>query len=135
MKAYTYKDYTDSELIESEIPKDMNEKVARYRSLLIENAVAEDEEMLEKYIELGEEGLSEDEIRLAIRRAVLGGKFYVVTGGDGRGVIVEKVLDLINDLMPSPLDRGSTWGKHPKSDDEIERKPDSETEPLAGLGV
>lgn len=132
MKAYTYKDFADKELVVGDIPEDMMEQVTRYRSLLIENAVAEDEEYLEKYLEKGEEGLTEDEIRHAIRSAVLGGKFYAVTGGDGRGVIVEKVLDLINDLMPSPEDRGSTWGKDAKSGDEIERKP-SETEPMSGL--
>ncbi len=132
MKAYTYKDFADKELVEGEIPEDMKEKAARYRSLLIENAVAEDEKYLEKYLEEGEEGLSEDDIKQAIRSAVLSGKFFAVTGGDGRGVIVEKVLDLINELMPSPVDRGSTWGEHPKSGDKIERKP-SVDEPLSGL--
>ena len=132
MKAYTYKEFTDKELVEGDIPEDMKEKVARYRSLLIENAVAEDEAMLEKYFEVGEEGLSEDEIRQAIRTATLSGNFYPVTGGDGRGVIVEKVLDMVTDYLPSPEDRGSTWGTHPKTDDEIERKPDA-AQPMAGL--
>ncbi|HVX48303.1 MAG TPA: elongation factor G [Candidatus Saccharimonadales bacterium] len=132
MKAYTYKEFTDHELIEGEIPEDMLDKAKKYRSLLIENAVAEDETMLEKYLEVGEEGMSEDEIKHAIRYATLTGKFYPVTGGDGRGVIVEKVLDMVTDLLPSPEDRGSTWGTHPKSGDEIERKP-SESEPFAGL--
>ncbi len=132
MKAYTYKEFTDHELIEGEIPADMMEQVQRYRSLLIENAVAEDEAMLEKYFEVGEEGLSEDEIKQAIRTAVLTGKFFAVTGGDGRGVIVEKLLDMVNDYLPSPLDKGSTWGTHPKTGDEIERKA-SESEPFAAL--
>ncbi len=132
MKAYTYKEFTDKELVEGEIPADMMDQVKKYRSLLIENAVAEDETMLEKYLEVGEEGLTEEEIMTAIRAGVLGGKFYAVTGGDGRGVIVEKVLDLVKDLMPSPLDRGSTWGENPKSGDKIERKPSAE-EPLSGL--
>lgn len=132
MKAYTYKEFADKELVESEIPADMMDQVKRYRSLLIENAVAEDETILEKYLEVGEEGMTEDDIMTAIRAGVLGGKFYVVTGGDGRGVIVEKVLDLVKDLMPSPVDRGSTWGENPKTGDKIERKPNA-TEPLAGL--
>ncbi len=132
MKAYSYKDFTDHELIEGEVPDDMLEKAKKYRSLLIENAVAEDEKMLEKYFDVGEEGLSEDDIKHAIRLAVLTGKFFVVSGGDGRGVIVEKLLDAVNDFLPSPLDRGSTWGTHPKSGDEIERKPD-ETQPFAAL--
>ncbi len=132
MKAYTYKDFTDKELTEAEIPADMLDEAKRYRSLLIENAVAEDEKMLEKYFEVGEEGMSEEDIRTSIRSAVLTGSFFIVTGGDGRGVIVEKLLDIATEYLPSPLDRGSNWGTHPKTDEEVERKP-SEAEPLAGL--
>jgi len=132
MKAYTYKEFTDHELVKSEIPSDMLDKAKKYRSLLIENAVAEDEQMLEKYFEVGEDGLSEADIKQAIRTAVLTGKFFVVSGGDGRGVIVEKLLDAVVDYLPSPIDRGSTWGTHPKTDEEIERKPD-ENQPFAGL--
>ncbi|HVS58921.1 MAG TPA: elongation factor G [Candidatus Saccharimonadales bacterium] len=132
MTAYTYKDFTDHELVEGEIPADMLEEAKKWRSLLIENAVAEDEAMLEKYLEVGEEGMTEDEIRHAVRYATLTGNFFPVTGGDGRGVIVEKVLDMVNDLLPSPEEAGSVWGTHPKTGDEIERKP-SETEPFAGL--
>lgn len=132
MKAYTYKEFADHELTKSEIPADMMDQVKKYRSLLIENAVAEDEKILEKYFEVGEDGLSEDEIKQAIRTATLSGKFFPVTGGDGRGVIVEKLLDLINEFLPSPLDRGSTWGIQPKTGDEIERKPD-DSQPFAAL--
>jgi elongation factor G len=132
LKAFTYKEFTDHELVEAEIPSGMIDDVKRYRSLLIENAVAEDETVLEKYFEVGEEGLSEADIRKAIRSAVLSGKFFAVSGGDGRGVIVEKLLDDVNDYLPSPVDRGSTWGVNPKTGDEIERKPD-ENEPFTSL--
>src|SRR3989344_5515737 len=132
MKAYTYKEFTDHELTEGEVPADMLEQVKKYRSLLVENAVAEDEQILEKYFEVGEEGLSEAEIKQAIRTAVLTGKFFAVSGGDGRGVIVEKLLDAVTDYLPTPLDRGSTWGTHPKSGDEIERKPE-ESQHFAAL--
>ncbi len=132
MKAYTYKEFADHELVEGEIPADMLDQAKKYRSLLVENAVAEDEKLLEKYFEVGEEGLNEDEIKQAIRSAVLTGKFFAVTGGDGRGVIVEKVLDAVTELLPSPVDRGSTWGTQPKTGDEVERKP-SEAEPFAAL--
>ncbi|MBX4190582.1 elongation factor G [Candidatus Saccharibacteria bacterium] len=132
MKAYTYNEFTDKNLTVAEIPEDMADQVKRYRSLLIENAVAEDEAMLEKYFEVGEEGLNEAEIKQAIRTAILSGKFFVVSGGDGRGVIVEKLLDAVNDFLPSPLDRGSTWGINPKNGEEIERKPDP-SQPFAAL--
>jgi elongation factor G len=132
MKAYTYAEFTDHELVETDIPADMIDQVNKYRSLLIENAVSEDEVMLEKYFEVGEEGLTTEDISTAIRKAVLTGKFYIVTGGDGRGVIVEKVLDLVVDYLPAPSDRPATWGIQPKTGDEIERK-HSEDEPLSAL--
>jgi len=132
LKAYTYKEFTDHEMVEGEIPADMMGQVKKYRSLLIENAVAEDEAMLEKFFEVGEDGLSEAEIKQAIRTATLTGKFFVVTGGDGRGVMVEKVLDLVNDYLPAPNDRANVWGTHPKTGDEIERKHD-ESEPMSAL--
>jgi len=132
MKAYTYENFSDHELVEREIPEEMLEKAKRYRSLLIENAVAEDEALLEKYFEVGEEGLSIEEVKRAIRMATINSEFYPVTGGDGRGVIVEKLLDLVVDILPSPTEIDSVWGAHPKSGDKIERKPSS-SEPLAGL--
>lgn len=132
MKSYTYKEFTDKSLVEGEVPADMLEEAKRYRSLLIENAVAEDETMLEKYLEVGEDGLTVDEVKHAIRLAVLSGRFYAVTGGDGRGVIVEKLLDAVVEFLPTPLDRGSTWGTNPKNGDTVERKPD-DSEPFAAL--
>ena len=132
MKAYTYKDFTDKELQVGEIPEDMLDKAKKYRSLLVENAVAEDEALLEKYLEEGEEGLTTEEIQMAVRSAVLAGDFFIVTGGDARGVIVEKLLDMVNNFLPNPMDRGATWGSHPKTDEKIERKP-SVDEPFAAL--
>lgn len=132
MKAYTYNEFTDKELTVGDIPEDMKEKAQRYRSLIIEAAVEADEDLMMKYLEEGEAALSVDEVKVAIRKAVLAGDFFPVTGGDGRGVIVEKVLDLVNDYLPSPVDRGETWGTHPDSGDKIERKPNAD-EPVAAL--
>ncbi|MBP6917162.1 GTP-binding protein, partial [Candidatus Saccharibacteria bacterium] len=50
-KAYQYSNFTDKELKEVNVPEEMQDKVKKYRSLLIENAVAEDEEVLERYLE------------------------------------------------------------------------------------
>ena len=132
MRAYTYKDFTDKELIEGDIPEDMQEKAQRYRSLLVEAAVESSDELLEKFLDKGEEAISNEELIAGLRSQVLKGDFFLVSGGDGRGVIVEKLLDLMVAYLPSPIDRGSNWGTHPKTGDEIERKP-SESEPFAGL--
>jgi elongation factor G len=132
MKAYTYSDYTDKELVEGEIPADMADKSKNARSLLVEAAVEADDELFERFLEQGEESITKDELKAALRKRVLAGDFYLVTGGDGRGVIVEKLLDLMTDMLPSPLDVDAIWGSNPKTGDEISRKPD-DTEPMAAL--
>lgn len=132
MKAYTYTEFHDKALVEGEIPEDLKEKAKHARSLLIEAAVEHDDDLMMKFLEEGEEAISNEEFRAALRKGVLSGEMFLVTGGDGRGVIVEKLLDLMAEFLPSPIDRGSVWGTHPKSGDEIERKPANE-EPFAGL--
>lgn len=132
MKAYTYDDYADHELQVGEIPADMLEKAKNARSLLVEAAVEADDELMNKFFEGGEESISIEELKAGLRKRVLAGDFFLVTGGDGRGVIVEKVLDLVNDYLPSPLDVDAIWGTDPKTGDEVSRKP-SVDEPMAGL--
>ena len=132
MKAYTYNDFTDHELQVGEVPADMLEKAKNARSLLVEAAVEADDALMEKFFEHGEDAISIDELKMALRKRVLAGDFYLVTGGDGRGVIVEKVLDLMVDYLPSPLDVDAIWGTNPKTGEEISRKPDDK-EPMAAL--
>jgi len=132
MKAYRYSDYTDHELVQGEIPADMLEKSKNARSLLVEAAVEADDALFERFLEQGEDSITIPELKAALRKRVLAGNFFLVSGGDGRGVVVEKLLDIMVDYLPSPLDVDAIWGVNPKNGDEIERKP-SETEPLAGL--
>ena len=80
----------------------------------------------------GEDSISIDDLKRALRKRVLAGDFYLVTGGDGRGVIVEKVLDLVNDYLPSPLDKGATQATNPKTGDIVERQPSNDA-PLSAL--
>ena len=132
MKAYTYNDFTDHELQVGDIPADMVEKAKNARSLLVEAAVEADDELFERFLEEGEESITIDELRVALRKRVLAGDFYLVACGDGRGVIVEKVLDLVVEHLPSPMDVDAIWGINPKNGEKIERKP-NESEPLAAL--
>jgi len=132
MKAYTYDNYADHELKVGEIPADMLEKAKNARSLLVENAVEADDELMMRFFEEGEESITIPELKAALRKRVLAGDFFLVTGGDGRGVIVEKVLDLINDYLPSPLDIASIKGTDAKTGEPIERKP-SVNEPTSAL--
>lgn len=132
MKAYTYKDYADHELTVGEIPEDMVEKAKNYRSMLVEEAVQADETLMEKYFDQGEEAITPEELKKALRKRVIDGQFFLVTGGDGRGVVVEKVLDLVTDFLPAPTDIPAILGKSPKTGEDIVRHSD-EKEPLTAL--
>lgn len=132
MKAYTYTDYADHELVQGEIPADMLDKAKHARSLLVEAAVEADDELFERFLDKGEDSITEEELKAALRKRVLAGDFFLVSGGDGRGVIVEKLLDIMADYLPSPLDVDEIWGVNPKTGDQVGRKPSTE-EPMAGL--
>ncbi len=130
MKSYTYKDFTDKEFTVGEVPADMVEKCKEYRQRLLEKVVEIDDVLMEKY--LGGQELTEQEFLGAIRKSVQGGKFFPVLGGDGRGIIVQTVLDAVVNFLPSPIDRGNTKGTELKSGEPLERKP-SDEEPFTAL--
>jgi elongation factor G len=116
MRAFTYSDYTDKSLTESEIPADLRDKCEKLRQELLEKTVEADEILMEKY--LRGEKLTEAEFISAIRKSVISGQFYPVLGGDGRGVIVEAVLDAIVDYLPDPLEVPPARGTNPKTGEE-----------------
>ncbi len=130
MKAYTYKDYTDKEFTIGEVPADMLEKAKEYRQRLLEKVVESDDVLMEKYL-AGQE-LTEGEFLSAIRKSVQGGKFFPVIGGDGRGIIVQTILDAVVNFLPSPTDRGEVKGTDIKTGAEVLRKP-ADSEPFTAL--
>ena len=132
MKSYTYKEFNDHKLVEGEIAADMVEKAKEYRTKLVEKAVEADDALFERYLAEGEDSITQEELVRCLRKLVVNGDFYLVTGGDGRGVIVEKLLDLVVDYLPSPADTPNIKGTDPKTGDEVDRKPD-EHEPLSVL--
>jgi elongation factor G len=129
-KAYVYEHYTDKKLREEEVPATMKETVEKYRRELLEKVLEADDTLMLKYLEGGE--ITEEEFKLAIRKSVLKGDFFAVLGGDGRGVIVETLLDAIVDYLPSPLDLPPAKGVNPKTDEEVEVEA-SDSGPFAAL--
>lgn len=132
MKAYTYTNYDDHKLVQGEIPADMVEKAHEWRTKLVEKAVEADDDLFEKYLAEGEGAISQEELVACLRKLTINGDFYLVTGGDGRGVIVEKVLDLIVDYLPSPVDTPNIKGTDPKTGEEVDRETSLEA-PLSAL--
>ncbi|WP_072315045.1 elongation factor G [Agrococcus sp. Marseille-P2731] len=115
-----------------EIPEDLKEKAAEYRTALLETVAETDDALMEKYFEGGE--LSVAEIKAAIRKMTVASEIYPVLCGSAfknRGV--QPMLDAVVDYLPTPLDVPAIPG-HDVRDEEIiiERHADRD-EPFAAL--
>ncbi|ORA33693.1 elongation factor G [Mycobacterium aquaticum] len=115
-----------------EIPADLAERAAEYRSELLDTVAETDEALLEKY--LGGEELTIDEIKGAIRKLTVSSELYpVLCGSAFKNKGVQPMLDAVIDYLPSPLDVESVRGHAPgKEDEEILRRPSTD-EPFAAL--
>ncbi|MDP3725221.1 MAG: elongation factor G [Nanoarchaeota archaeon] len=130
MKAYTYKNYSDKELVEEDIPEELKKEAKKWRAELVEKAVESEDALMEKYLR-GEE-IGEEELVRAIRKSTLEKKMFPVLGGDGRGVMVETLLDAVVNYLPGPTDLPPVKGKNPKTEKEETREPLDE-EPFSAL--
>jgi elongation factor G len=130
MKAYTYKGIEDKDLTEEEIPAELLETAKADRIKLIEAVAEFDDEVLAKYLE-GQE-LTQTEIKRAIRKGTVQGKFFPILGGDNRMATVQLLLDAVVEYLPSPKDVPPIKGLNPKTGQEEERYPRND-EPFAGL--
>ena len=132
MKAHTWTKDDGSEWDISEIPEDKIEEAKLKRQELLDVVAEADDEVLEKY--LGDEELSIEEIKKAIRKGTLDGLFVPVLAGSAfKNKGVQLLLDAVVDYLPSPLDIEPVKGFKPGDEEnEIERK-HSDEEPFAAL--
>jgi elongation factor G len=130
MKALTYKAVEDNELTEEEIPADILEEVQKYRRELIEKVSEFDDEALNKYLE-GQEP-TEIELKRAIRKGVISGKFFPIFGGDNRTAEAKLLLNGVVEFLPSPLDLAVVTGIDPKTGEKTSRERKSEA-PLSAV--
>ncbi|MDE5983977.1 MAG: elongation factor G [Eubacterium sp.] len=116
-----------------EIPDDMKELAAKYRTELIEHVAEQDEALMEKYFEEGEDAISVDEIKSVIRKSTIANDMVPVCCGTSyRNMGVQPLLDAIVDFMPAPTDVESIKGVNPDTDEE-EVRHSSDDEPFAAL--
>ncbi len=114
------------------IPDDMVEEALEWREKLLEAVSEYDDHLLEKFFE-DPASISEREILDALRKACLDMKIVpMVCGSSFKNKGVQTMLDLVMELMPSPLDRKEVIGINPDTEEEVSRKPD-EKEPFAAL--
>jgi len=115
-----------------EVPAQFKDAVEKARHELIEHAVTQDDELMEKY--LGGEELTNDEIRRAIRKATVSGKMVpVLCGASFKNKGVQALLDAVIDFLPSPLDVKAIEGHLPHHDDTKAERPVSDDAPFAAL--
>ncbi|WP_027000307.1 elongation factor G [Eisenibacter elegans] len=115
-----------------DIPADLVETVAEWRQNLIESVAEYDEALMEKFFE-DEDSITEEEIRAAVRKAVIDMAFFPVFCGSAfKNKGVQAVLDAVCSYMPSPLDLPPVTGTNPDSGEEEVRKPDN-NQPFAAL--
>ena len=124
MKAYEYANEECTKLKKTDIPEDMKESAEKYHNELVEKIAETDDKLLEVFLEDGK--ISEKELKYALRKAVLESKLFPVAGGDGRTVIVSKLLDYIVEYLPSPIDLPPVEGIDPKTEETIIREPSDE---------
>ena len=114
-----------------EIPDDMKELAAEYRTKLIEAVVEQDEELMEKYFE-GEEP-TVDQIKKVIRKATIANEMVPICCGTSyRNKGVQPLLDAIVDFMPAPTDIPAIKGVNPETEEEECRHAD-DNEPFSAL--
>ncbi len=86
-----------------EIPAEMKDDVESYREQLIETAVEQDDELMEKYLE-GEE-LTIDEINSCIRKGTINLSFFpTYCGSSFKNKGVQLVLNAVIDYLPNPME-------------------------------
>jgi elongation factor G len=117
---------------EVEIPADIIDDARQLRSELLEAVAEFDESLMEKFFE-DENSLTEREILDALRAATISGKVVpMMCGSSFKNKGVQAMLDMVMEILPSPLDIEAITGTNPKTDEEVSRKP-SYDEPFAGL--
>ena len=116
-----------------EIPDDMKELAAKYRTELVEHVAEMDEDLMEKYFEEGEDAITVDEIKRVIRKSTIANSMVPVCCGTAyRNMGVQPLLDAIVDYMPAPTDVDSIKGVNPDTEEE-EFRHSSDDEPFSAL--
>jgi len=133
-RAYIYfddKTVRDNYHIE-EIPAALKAEAEAARAKMIEEIASEDDYLMEKFFD-DPDSITPEEILSALRKATLKMKVVpMLCGSSFKNKGIQLLLDSIIALLPSPLDVEAIIGKDPKTESEVDRKPDIE-DPFCAL--
>ena len=132
MVAYIYDESDESgvRFDTVDVPSEYQDQANEYRESLIEAVSDFDDDIATKYLE-GED-ITEDELRLAIRKATISIKFVgVIPGSAFKNKGVQMLMDAVVNYLPSPLDLPPMKGED-SEEKEVSVAPDDSSQ-VAGL--
>ncbi len=118
--------------MEEDVPDDLIETVLEWKQKLVESVAEYDEAILEKFFD-NPDSITEEELKTAIRKAVIDMSFSpVLCGSAFKNKGVQALLDAVCEYLPSPIDLPPVKGMNPETEKEEMREPDI-TRPFAAL--
>jgi elongation factor G len=130
MKAYIHKDDLGREIEVTDIPADLKDKADEFRLKMIEAVAESDEALMDKYF--GEEEITEDEIKAALRKGVIENTIVpMLCGSAFKNKGVQQMLDAVIDYLPAPIDVAAIQGTLP--DGSTAERPPKDDAPFSAL--
>ena len=121
-KAYFWEDHeaaTEPEV--KEIPEEYKDQVEAERLKLVEAIAETDDVLMEKFF--AEEEISINELKSALRRAVIGYKLVPIYAGSSlKNTGIQPLLDAVVEYLPSPTDIDHIEGHVPGKEDLVQRR-------------
>ena len=133
MKAILYnEDSKGSSFDYTDIPNDLNNLANEWRAKLIEEVASNDDHLMDKY--LNEEEIQHGELMIALRSGCLDGSYIpTLCGSAFKNKGVQRLLDAVCDLLPSPVDVPSVDGLDPRDTDVTKTRAPKDDEPFSAL--
>jgi len=123
-QAYLFDEKGSGKVTETDTPEDLVDTVALYRESLMENVAEKDDDLIEKFLEDGE--LSIEDLKAGLKVGVADGSIVpVCVGAATNNFGTAPLLDVINDILPSPADRPAMVGVD-AAGEPVERQPDAD---------
>ncbi len=132
MKGIVWEDDLGKEPKEIEIPADLVKTADEARQQMVEKIAELDDHLTVKYLEGGE--ISIDELKSALRKAIVANKAYpVLCGSSLKNKGVQVLLDAVIDYLPSPAEIPPVKGSEPGKEELTIELPPKDDAPLSAL--
>lgn len=128
MKLVNYGESGTKKITESDIPADLKEKAEALRIELIEKVAESNEELMNKFFEVGT--LSDEDLLKGLKSAIVNRSFVPAFAfSSSKGVGVNTFLDFASKYFPAPNERNAAEVKIKDSENKIQLKCDPSGEP------